>query len=182
MLGSLLSFVPETVGAGLNYFGAQQANAAQRAMARQQMDFQQSSVRDQMAFQERMSNTAYQRVVQDLRAAGLNPALAYSLGGASTPGGASASGSSAHLENVLSGAVSSAVAIRRAKAELEQVRANTELTRQIVKAAKLDLVGKEVESKIDSGTFGQLMRYLGRLNPLGNVTSGIAGAVSKFIR
>lgn len=48
-------------------------------------------------WQEHMSNTAYQRAVEDMRKAGLNPILAFSNGGASTPGGSAGTISGASM-------------------------------------------------------------------------------------
>ena len=71
-------FTGALIMGGINAYGGYRANKETKA-----------STARQMAFQERMSNTAHQRQVKDLRAAGINPILSAKLGGASTPQGAS---------------------------------------------------------------------------------------------
>ena len=76
MFGSIVGGLVSGLG---SFLGQESANRANRDIAQQQQ-----------AFQESMSNTSYQRAVADMQSAGLNPMLAYSQGGASSPGGATA--------------------------------------------------------------------------------------------
>lgn len=96
----------------------------------QQNTFNAEQAQKQMDFEERMSNTAFQRQVSDMQTAGVNPALMYGAGssGASTPGGALASGSANQGLGMsdLMQAVMSGATMKKELALLDAQRENVE--------------------------------------------------------
>ena len=109
------SFIPGIAGGALSFFGGERRNLAEASNARAMMDFQ-----------RQMSNTATQRQMADLRAAGLNPILSGKLGGASAP-----SGAMAKPENTFEKAINSAFQISQLQNMQAQVKKTDAQTREI---------------------------------------------------
>ncbi len=107
------------IGGGLSAFGQERTNAQNAQLAR-----------EQMAFQSQMSGTSYQRAVADMMAAGLNPMLAYSQGGASTP-----TGQTAVMQNALGAGATSGTQGYQLALNAAQNVADIELKREQAGAA-----------------------------------------------
>lgn len=112
-VGGFLGSAGNIIGGAIGAIGQNQTNQANAKQAQLNRDFE-----------ERMSSTSWQRGVADIKAAGLNPALAYDKGGASSPGG-----STAQMTNTMAGAQTTAAAAADAFNQWRSTSANVEATK-----------------------------------------------------
>lgn len=158
MWGGIAQAVGGIAGA---LFGARKARQGQR----ETNEWNASQAQLNRNFQERMSSSAWQRSVADMKQAGINPMLGIMKGGASSPAGGMATASNPEGAGIdaFNNTMQSSANWRaqRSKQKLEQaqiaqVNSATDLTKAQKDSVVLDQAEKKLKGKLADSLTGQL--------------------------
>lgn len=137
------SIAAPVIGLAGDLLGGHSAKKAQKRANEQNIALQ----REQQSWEERMSNTSWQRSVEDMKAAGLNPMLAYSQGGASTP---SVSAATVQPEDAMGKAISAGSSKAMSVLQQQQALAQIDLAKATAANTKANTTSTEIKNTIDA--------------------------------
>lgn len=146
---ALLAAIPPAISGITSLFGQRKAN---------QVNVQEAN--KTRAFAERMRNTQWQSAVTDMEAAGINPALAYSQGGAASPGGAQA-----RVESETEG-IASAMQLRTQEGQLKLLTAQTDKVKAETAGVSRKTALSDLENQIIEAQHGRYWDETGKATPL----------------
>lgn len=180
IIPSIVALASDVAGGFMAAKGQSDTNRKNIELAREQMAFQERMAHSAQDFSERMADTAMQRRVKDLKAAGLNPALAYE-NAAAAPTGVTAGGSQARVENV----VASAAAVQRIRQEMQiaqqaiknatdQTKADVDAKKAAAEAARAAAANTNQKTAFDAANQPHINRSLELQNIFQEL--GITGA------